>query len=1010
MIIHRLKVAGFRIMGDVTEIEFPEEGRIGILGPNESGKTTLFQAIEFVLFGLKKGSGAESDRQNLVTWGKNEAKLEIEFTSGQNRYNLQRVFNTKLLHKAVLTPIINGQKDRTNAVTNLKEVENKIVQITGMDRDSFCKLVYIKQKDLDALKELAKSKREQLVNKVMGIELFDDAASSVKFDASEREDDLEKAEIRLQAVEQNKEEYESKLSQKTTLVAEIEQKEEDLKEKDAETADAKDILEKYEWLSSYKSANETKCSLIGQMNQVEKDLQTIQKLNEEAKNLKTTIEKYKPEILKLRSLRDNLSELERKLAQAQSTVESLQTQESGLTEEITKQQEKLTEKQKVLDDAKGLVSKYEWLQRYAAETEIETSLANQVDQVEKEIFSLNKLVEDKERFNATLKKYKPELLELQVLSSNLTELEKHILQAEDKLRSLQSQKQTLIDKSGFSDNDIKLLSKDISKEKSSRLQRFGITTTAGAVCLIGAFLLASVIFGSIGIAIVALAAYFFSQYLRIDKLIMQNIEIEAVNKQLVQEENSVRDFQTKKNQTTLQIPFKDSQDVQQRLSSISELMNQETGVSTIEGIEAVLRSKDENIITLKNSNPQNRKTSLESQLNSKRTEIKQLENNKPDSISTTNYNKNDHDSSKKRLESIQTEYDNLKQILNNTEGTVNTIRDQIKNQLDEIEQLRTKQKEATSDSPIKKADEANIRLIELSNILEKETDENSIEATEALLKSKKEQSNQLNLSNPIAVRNNLEKQIGLKQSEIEKLEKTKPEDIDKMEYSEDLHTTAKAHVDNLQKEHITLNTELGNKKGTLQQIEKDLGRLKPDFDSYPNLKDEVESTNKEIHLLKRVNFELSETSKDMRNKVLPHARFIINNILPTLTSDRYSDFEITEDLKFKVHSNEAGGFKEREIFSGGTQDQFLIALRLAFTESILDSRVMADKYSLLMDECTASSDEIRKQGIFEVLSSMKETFSQIFIIAHEDIATFVDHNMVIERNERGYTQIKSKSW
>ena len=74
----------------------------------------------------------------------------------------------------------------------------------------------------------------------------------------------------------------------------------------------------------------------------------------------------------------------------------------------------------------------------------------------------------------------------------------------------------------------------------------------------------------------------------------------------------------------------------------------------------------------------------------------------------------------------------------------------------------------------------------------------------------------------------------------------------------------------------------------------------------------------------------------MRNKVLPHARFIINQILPTLTSDRYSDFEISEDLKFKVHSNEAGGFKEREIFSGGTQDQFLIALRLAFTQSILD--------------------------------------------------------------------------
>jgi exonuclease SbcC len=1010
MIIHRLKVAGFRIMGDVTEIEFPEEGRIGILGPNESGKTTLFQAIEFVLFGLKKGSTAESDRQNLVTWGKNEARLEIEFTSGQNRYNLLRVFNTKLLHRAELAPVINGQKDRSNAVTNLKEVENKIVQITGMDRDSFCKLVYIKQKDLDALKELAKAKREQLVNKVMGIELFDDAASNVKEDTSNRQSNLEIAKIRLQSVEQNKEEYESKLSQKTILVSEIETNLKNLKAKKMETANTKAILQKYEWLASYKSANETKCSLLGQMGQVEKDLQTIQKLDEDAKNLKTTIEKYKPEILKLRILRDNLSELERKLVQAQHTVESLQTQENGLTEEITKQQEKLAEKQKVLDDVKALVSKYEWLQRYTSEKAIEASLADQVDQVEKEIVNLNELVEDSERFNETLKRYKPELLDLQLLSNNLSELENHILEAEDKLRSFQSQRQILIEKSGFSDNDIKLLSKNISKEKSSRLQRFGLTITAGAVCLIVAFLLASIIFGGVGIAIVALAAYFFSQYLRIDKLIMRNIEIEAINKQLVQEENSVRDFQTKKNQTISQTPFKDSQDVQQRLSSISELMNQETGVSTIEGIEAVLKSKNDNIIVLENSNPINRKTSLESQLKSKQKEIEQLESIKPDSISTMDYNKNDYDSSKTRLSNIQTEYDNLKGLLNNSEGTINNIRDQIKSQLDEIEQLRIEQKDATSDSPIKKADEANIRLNELSNILEQETGENSIEATEALLKSIKDQRNQLNLSNPNVIRKDLEKQIRLKQSEIEKLEKNKPEDIDKMEYAEDLHVASKAQVENLQNEHVALNSELGNKKGNLQQIEKDLGRLKPDFDSYPSLKDEVESTNKEINLLKRVNFELSETSKDMRNKVLPHARFIINNILPTLTSDRYSDFEITEDLKFKVHSNEAGGFKEREIFSGGTQDQFLIALRLAFTESILDSRVMADKYSLLMDECTASSDEIRKQGIFEVLSSMKETFSQIFIIAHEDIATFVDHNMVIERNERGYTQIKSKSW
>ena len=55
-----------------------------------------------------------------------------------------------------------------------------------------------------------------------------------------------------------------------------------------------------------------------------------------------------------------------------------------------------------------------------------------MDQVEKEIVNLNKLVEDSERFNETLKRYKPELLDLQLLSNNLSELENHILEAEDK--------------------------------------------------------------------------------------------------------------------------------------------------------------------------------------------------------------------------------------------------------------------------------------------------------------------------------------------------------------------------------------------------------------------------------------------------------------------------------------------------------------------------------------------------------------------------------------------------
>ena len=243
------------------------------------------------------------DRQNLVTWGKNEAKLEIEFTSGQDTYVLQRVFGAKSGHRASLTPVIAGVKDKSNSITSLRDIEAKIEQITGMDRDSFTKLIYVKQKDLDALRELAKSKREQLVNKVMGIEVFDDASANVKNDISELEDRLEKKNLQLDSVRKNKEQYELKLSQKKDLEDSVGNLQQALGEKKKLLDEAKSLLAKYEWLYTFDSTNEVISSLKGQMDAVEKDIKKISSLEDEIEVYSTTLAKYKPEALQLQSLR-----------------------------------------------------------------------------------------------------------------------------------------------------------------------------------------------------------------------------------------------------------------------------------------------------------------------------------------------------------------------------------------------------------------------------------------------------------------------------------------------------------------------------------------------------------------------------------------------------------------------------------------------------------------------------------------------------------------------------------
>jgi len=198
--------------------------------------------------------------------------------------------------------------------------------------------------------------------------------------------------------------------------------------------------------------------------------------------------------------------------------------------------------------------------------------------------------------------------------------------------------------------------------------------------------------------------------------------------------------------------------------------------------------------------------------------------------------------------------------------------------------------------------------------------------------------------------------------------------------------------------------------GELASIEEDIRRLGNVEDQFSKLELRVKELQARVHLLERVGLELRETALQLRKQVFPHARLVINQILPQITGTHYADMQITEDFHFKTFSTEANDYKDSIVFSGGTQDQFLIALRLAFTQTILESRVRASRYALFMDECISSSDNLRRQGIFDMLDTMKNIFPQIFIIAHEDVSEFVEHHLILSKDANAFTKIRKVSW
>jgi exonuclease SbcC len=106
-------------------------------------------------------------------------------------------------------------------------------------------------------------------------------------------------------------------------------------------------------------------------------------------------------------------------------------------------------------------------------------------------------------------------------------------------------------------------------------------------------------------------------------------------------------------------------------------------------------------------------------------------------------------------------------------------------------------------------------------------------------------------------------------------------------------------------------------------------------------------------------------------------------ILPALTCSKYRAAILDEDYNVKVWDPEAGEYRSKEVYSGGTEDQFLLAMRLAFALALLPEVKGQKPEFVFLDEPLGSSDEIRRSGIVDYLAQdLSKKFKQIFIISH----------------------------
>lgn len=202
-------------------------------------------------------------------------------------------------------------------------------------------------------------------------------------------------------------------------------------------------------------------------------------------------------------------------------------------------------------------------------------------------------------------------------------------------------------------------------------------------------------------------------------------------------------------------------------------------------------------------------------------------------------------------------------------------------------------------------------------------------------------------------------------------------------FSADLLDEAGEMRDSLRESVSRAKTQIEESTNRILELKQYLEENKEAEEHVDDQKRKVLLLEKELAVTKYSIKGLEQTAESLRNRVKPQVERYMGLILPVITSGRYKAVQLEEDYTVKVFDPEAGEFRPREVFSGGTEDQLLLGMRLAFALALIPQAKGRNPEFLFLDEPLGSSDKVRREGILNLMHrELAENFKQIFLVSH----------------------------
>ena len=462
----KLSFESFNSYANKTSIDFEDFSSNGIFlitGPTGSGKTTIFDAIKYALYGEASGE----DRKNISNFSdfanlESPSAVTFEFLHRGVKYRIERISSYQVSKKNKTpetdkkTPnkkttvnfyqLIDGEEKLL--ASNATKVNEEVQNLLGIDKNQFSQIVMIAQGDFSKILTAKGSDRETLLRNIFNTEVYQQLQERLKVDTSQLEKEHEKnlanAKNALQDINLNNQEQSDKvleyLKNEKTILSHlgeihtfIEEQNSTLNE-EVQSLDSKTIKlnNRKDDLTGYLAQLESNQKIKDQISACNEYLDLHKPILAQKKSAYDQAKKNESEIERLRSDIPKLEEKMRRYDSASKQVESIELEIIKLNSQLLehKQQIELLDKKSTETQAlqNGLKEKKQCLEENS----------NKLTEIDRLISEIEQTVKRKENADAYLKELEEEQAALEELSIKCNHYEEAYLSAEQKFSAAQA--------------------------------------------------------------------------------------------------------------------------------------------------------------------------------------------------------------------------------------------------------------------------------------------------------------------------------------------------------------------------------------------------------------------------------------------------------------------------------------------------------------------------------------------------------------------------------------------